>query len=152
MATGYAVARQRQRSFATVAYFGTRQAPRSLLLFAVEHHRNCPTTPACDASDTLAAPSVIRADRSQGDGGNITTKENHMHTNLVAGKNVVTSDGEKLGTVKEVRGDFFKVDAPMMKDYWVACDTVANELGDTVRLSFTKDNVEAYRQPEPAKV
>ena len=54
------------------------------------------------------------------------------------GAEVTTVDGEKLGTVKEVSGSCFKVDAPMRPDYWLGTDCIASTTGGTVRLSITK--------------
>lgn len=75
-----------------------------------------------------------------------------MNANLIEGMRIVTSDGEKLGTVKEIRGDAFKVDAPMMPDYWLGCDTIVTEQGDALRLAFPKEAVDQYRRPEPSHV
>lgn len=75
-----------------------------------------------------------------------------MHTNLMTGTTVLTSDGEALGKVKEVRGGYFKVDTPMARDFWLACDAVATDAGDAVRLSFSKETLDANKQPEPAQL
>jgi hypothetical protein len=57
------------------------------------------------------------------------------------GAEVLTADGDKLGTVKEVSGSCFKVDAPMRPDYWLGTDTVASSTGGTVRLNLNKDHL-----------
>ena len=75
-----------------------------------------------------------------------------MHANLREGCPVITSDGEELGKVKEVRGDLFKVNASMAPDYWLACDSVTTDATSTVRVSFTKDQLDAHKRPEPATV
>jgi hypothetical protein len=75
-----------------------------------------------------------------------------MHANLRTGCSVLTADGDQLGTVKEVRGDYFKVDAPMATDYWLACDAVAGETGDAVRVHFTKDMLDQNKYAEPARI
>ncbi len=74
-----------------------------------------------------------------------------MHTNLQPGTMVLTSDGEELGTVKEVRGAFFKVDAPMARDYWLACEIVSADLPlGGVRVMFTRPELDEHRLGEPA--
>ncbi len=55
------------------------------------------------------------------------------------GTEVMTADGDKLGTVKEVTGFCFKVDAKMRPDYWLATDSIASADGGMVRLSFDKN-------------
>ena len=40
------------------------------------------------------------------------------------GTEVMTLDGDTLGTVKEVSGSCFKVDAPLRPDYWLGIDTI----------------------------
>lgn len=75
-----------------------------------------------------------------------------MHSNLMAGTVVLSSDGEALGKIKEIRGGYFKVDAPMARDFWLACESVATEAGDAVRVAFSKETLEANKQPEPAQV
>jgi hypothetical protein len=57
------------------------------------------------------------------------------------GARVVTADGEELGTVKEVAGSCFKVDASMQPDYWLGVDAIANSIGREVQLAIPKDRV-----------
>jgi hypothetical protein len=59
----------------------------------------------------------------------------------VVGVEVYTADGDKLGTVKEIEGRCFKVDAPIQRDYWLASDAIAGSSGGGIRLSFTKDRL-----------
>jgi len=59
----------------------------------------------------------------------------------MVGTEVFTADGDTLGTVKEVTGTCFKVDAKMQPDYWLATDTIASADGGAVRLSLNKDRV-----------
>jgi hypothetical protein len=63
-----------------------------------------------------------------------------MAANLSAGTDVYTSDGDKIGEVKEVRGRYFKVDAAGQPDYWLEteCCAAGYTSGD-VRLVFPKD-------------
>jgi len=69
-----------------------------------------------------------------------------MHTNLTINTPIYTSDGDQVGTVKELRGDLFKVDAPMQPDYWLACDSIASTSAAGVRLAFTRDHIDEHMQ------
>jgi hypothetical protein len=69
-----------------------------------------------------------------------------LHTNLHEGCEVFTMDGDKLGTVKEVQGDYFKVDAKMHPDYWLACSAISSETANSVTLSFPKDQLGDHKQ------
>lgn len=75
-----------------------------------------------------------------------------MAQSIMQDTDVFTSDGEKLGTVAEVRGEVFKVDVPMMLDYWlpVACVTSADATG--VQLECSKDEVEEHKADAPASM
>ena len=65
------------------------------------------------------------------------------------GEQVIASDGEILGEVKETKGERFKVDAPLQRDYWLDCSAIdVIEMG-AVCLSFPKDELESYKQDEP---
>jgi len=63
---------------------------------------------------------------------------------------VFTQDGEQLGTVKEVRGQYFKVNAPMQRDYWLSSDAVTSTSGDRVTLSIDSGRVDEYKAADPA--
>ncbi len=65
------------------------------------------------------------------------------------GATVYTADGDKLGTVKEVAGGCFKVDASMRPDYWLASDCVTSTTGDQVRLTVTKDTLDVAKVEGP---
>jgi hypothetical protein len=70
-------------------------------------------------------------------------------TTPTIGARVVTVDADELGTVKEVVGSAFKVDASMQPDYWLACDCIAGTVGDEVRLSFPKDRLGEMKVEAP---
>jgi hypothetical protein len=59
----------------------------------------------------------------------------------MVGAEVLTADGDKLGTVKEVSGSCFKVDAPMRPDYWLGTDTIASSASGMVHLNLNKDRL-----------
>ncbi len=62
---------------------------------------------------------------------------------------IYTSDGERLGTVREVEGQSFKVDAPLQPDYWLPMDCVESVSGNRVRLNFAKDRLGNYKTGAP---
>jgi len=59
----------------------------------------------------------------------------NVNQRIMKGQAVYDADGNELGTVTEVRGAYFKVDAPMQPDYWLRSDalsTTAKDEGLTV--------------------
>jgi uncharacterized protein (TIGR02271 family) len=58
----------------------------------------------------------------------------------MTGQRVYSSDGSELGTVKEVRGAYFKVNAPMQPDYWLSTSSLQDSGGRLVVM----DNAEHY--------
>lgn len=71
-----------------------------------------------------------------------------MDYGLRTGQPVFTVDGDKLGEVKEVRGDYFKVDAQMQPDYWLACECIRGGgpvTGDRVTVGFAKNQLDNYK-------
>ena len=65
------------------------------------------------------------------------------------GYEVCTSDGDQIGTVKEIQGRYFKVNAAMQPDYWLPMSSVATTTGNRVMLSFHKDHLGDYKKDEP---
>ena len=57
------------------------------------------------------------------------------------GMRVFTVDGDELGTVKEVVGDRFKVDASMQPDYWLPTRSINAITDQDVQLGFTKEEL-----------
>ena len=71
-------------------------------------------------------------------------------TNMpIQGGTVLTADRERLGTVKEVMGDCFKIDAPMARDYWLASDTIASITGDQVLLRIMRTDIDDVKMDMP---
>lgn len=69
---------------------------------------------------------------------------------VVVGAPVYTRDEQRIGTVKEVRGRLFKVDAPLRRDFWLNGDCVATALGDGgVMLSVHREALSAHRVMPP---
>jgi hypothetical protein len=65
------------------------------------------------------------------------------------GAEVFTRDNDKLGEVGEVRGSHFKIDAPFQPDYWLPQTTISSTAGGVITLTFTRDNLDAFKQSEP---
>src|SRR5579884_321825 len=87
------------------------------------------------------------------DGGAV--KDSRMTYNrttetLTVGAAVVTRDGRDLGRVREVRGDRFKVDAPIQPDYWLPIGRVATATPYRVTLSFDGDLLESAKVDAPS--
>ena len=66
------------------------------------------------------------------------------------GLTVHTSDGEKVGMVKDVEGRFFKVAVPLRRDYWLDSATVLSVDGNGVRLAVAKDDLRDYKKGRPS--
>ena len=62
---------------------------------------------------------------------------------------VVSSDGQELGRVSELGGQSFKVSAPMVSDYWLQKDYVAEAKEGSVSLSLTKEELLTVKQDSP---
>ncbi|HEY6984846.1 MAG TPA: hypothetical protein VH375_02100, partial [Rhodanobacteraceae bacterium] len=59
------------------------------------------------------------------------------------------ADRNLLGTVKEIQGDCFKIDAPLAPDYWLASDTIASVNGQNIMLRFGKDELDQRKMGLP---
>ena len=68
---------------------------------------------------------------------------------ITEGAAVYTADGDQLGTVKEVRGQYFKVDAPMRPDYWLPLAVVHAAVGGELQLGIDKDRLSEYTVAAP---
>ena len=64
---------------------------------------------------------------------------------VAEGCEIVTRDGDKIGTVKEVRGGYFKVNAPMQPDYWLQRQFVESNADGRIMLSFDKEDLGNYK-------
>lgn len=65
------------------------------------------------------------------------------------GDAIFTSDGENIGTVKELRDGYFKVDASMRPDYWLEDSRVASSDGGRITLSLPKEHLNTYQVMDP---
>ena len=61
---------------------------------------------------------------------------------------IYTEDGSEIGKVKEIRGRYFKVDAPMASDYWLREDCVGSARGGEIRLAVPHDRLDDYKVNE----
>ena len=70
-----------------------------------------------------------------------------MVDDLTTGMPVYTLDGDRLGTVKEFRGTYFKVDVPMAADYWLSMDGVRGGFDSGhVTVDFAKPELDEHRR------
>jgi hypothetical protein len=68
---------------------------------------------------------------------------------IAEGAEVFTSDGEKLGTIKEIGIGYFKLDVRLRGDYWLQRQFVTSNEGGRVTMSFTKDEAKDYEVDSP---
>jgi hypothetical protein len=73
-----------------------------------------------------------------------TDSEQPMAERVSVGASVVTSDGELLGEVKELRGPYFKVAAPRRPDFWLQQSFTQRDAKGQVVAGFTKDELNKY--------
>lgn len=62
---------------------------------------------------------------------------------------VISSDGARLGTVKETSGSYFKIDAPMHRDYWLSEQLVKARDESGLLLDIPRAAVPEHRLDEP---
>jgi hypothetical protein len=67
---------------------------------------------------------------------------------VVPGSTVYTVDGDRLGTVKALRGTVFKVAAPRQRDYWLSILAVRRASLVRVDLAVTKQALIAFKVRE----
>lgn len=78
-------------------------------------------------------------------------QDQELRTGLAGalGRAVVTADGSTVGTVKEAYGRYFKIDAPMQRDYWLAGDAVQSIDDSTVLLACAEESVDQRKLKKP---
>jgi hypothetical protein len=62
---------------------------------------------------------------------------------------VICSDGARLGTVKETSGSFFKIDAPLHRDFWLSERLVKARDESGLLLDIPRNAVAEHRLDEP---
>ena len=65
------------------------------------------------------------------------------------GSEVFTTDGERLGSVQDIRVGSFKLNAAIQPDYWLPSNTVASVMGKRITLAFARDRLDHYRSSLP---
>jgi hypothetical protein len=69
---------------------------------------------------------------------------------ITLGAPVYAPDGDKVGTVKDVQGRCFKIDAPMAPDYWLNADCIRTSSGSGgVTLAVDPDRLPDYEVANP---
>lgn len=71
---------------------------------------------------------------------------------LSTGAAVMTKDGARLGSVKEVTAKCFKVDAPFHKDYWLSMDLVETTNDTGIVLELTAAGIADHQMDGPELV
>jgi hypothetical protein len=64
---------------------------------------------------------------------------------------IYSNDGEKLGTVKEIQGNAFKVGTGLFqRDYWLSGDAVESAVpGESVFLKVDKADIDQHKVDAP---
>lgn len=66
----------------------------------------------------------------------------------VVGARVKTADGVLLGKVAEINGEFFKVDAPVMSDYWLSSRRISGTGDGDIHLDFAHHDLNTVMMHE----
>lgn len=70
-------------------------------------------------------------------------------SDIKLGLPVHTVDGEKVGEVKDLYGEYVKISAPLEPDYWVHRERVLSFTSERVTLECDKDHLDDCRMHEP---
>jgi hypothetical protein len=76
-------------------------------------------------------------------------KASASHIVIQIGDEVRSREGERLGTVKELAQEMFKVDAHFARDYWLSKAHVFEVNGNIVLMDFEKNLTEDYKLAAP---
>ena len=68
---------------------------------------------------------------------------------ITIGTPVFAQDGEQLGTVKELRGTAFKVDAAAKPDYWLPTSCLTEGAASRLVVGATKERIGDFKVDEP---
>ena len=68
---------------------------------------------------------------------------------VTVGAAVFTRDNDHIGTVKELRGGYFKVDARMQPDFWLQREFIESCSADRITMQFDKDVLGDYKVEDP---
>ena len=78
----------------------------------------------------------------------MSSTANRLRTPTI-GAAVNTINNEHVGSVKEIHGDYFKVDVAMGRDFWLKRDFIADGTPELVTLTIGKSEIDAHRLAEP---
>ena len=62
------------------------------------------------------------------------------------GSSVHAQGGEPVGHVKDMRGGWFKVNAPLQPDYWLSTDLVSSSADGRILLTVDMDGLHRYKR------
>ena len=65
------------------------------------------------------------------------------------GRDVISRDGQQIGTVKEVHGGYFHVDVSMAPDYWLSSLYAVSADATGIRLTLAKDEIDLHKIDKP---
>ncbi len=65
------------------------------------------------------------------------------------GMMVVDADGEQVGQIKELRGRYLLIDAPLQPDFWLQDGAVAGAEGASCRLRLRTGDLDPYKTGDP---
>ncbi|MPZ14667.1 MAG: hypothetical protein GEU73_09640 [Chloroflexi bacterium] len=70
---------------------------------------------------------------------------------VTVGMTVYTRDGAKIGKVREVTGEAFKVETGLFqRDYWLAAESIGSAVpGDVVTLAIDNSGLASHKMKEP---
>ena len=69
------------------------------------------------------------------------------HHDLMKDAEISTIDGDRVGTVGDVRGDYFQVKPGMGSDYWLSMDWIVSSEAE-VKLALRKRDLGANKLKE----
>jgi hypothetical protein len=65
------------------------------------------------------------------------------------GTPVMTKDGLRFATVKDVRGGYFQLDVARQEDFWLSASYIESADSNGVRLGIDRDEVDEHRLNQP---
>jgi hypothetical protein len=108
-----------------------------------------PTPELADAKLNEVEQEVATGQRREFDDPTASTGV-RPHVVIHEGEPVYTADNRKIGTVKEVGTQFFKVHATLRKDYWLDQNLIVSADQDELHLNVAKDDLDAFKLDHPA--
>ncbi|MEO9254884.1 MAG: hypothetical protein ABI305_05050, partial [Tepidiformaceae bacterium] len=78
------------------------------------------------------------------------TQQSTLSKSLSLGAAVVTRDGKTVGNIKDIRGNFIKVDAPHKMDFWLTKGVVSEANTKQATLMVDNDKLGDFHRDEPS--